>query len=64
VASRSFSVGKMNHELGKDPKKYSQKHIPFLTVFDRVLSRKDMAFSGGFRTKMSVCDPILRRYRL
>jgi len=32
-------------------------NIPFLTVFDRVLSREDMAVSGGFRTKMSARGP-------
>jgi hypothetical protein len=59
----------MIHELRKKPKKYKKTpvgNILFLTVFERgcmLLSRKDMAFSGGFRTKMSVRGPILRRNR-
>jgi len=56
-----------NWKKTKKIQKIPGGNIPFLTVYERfcmLLSRKDMAFSGGFRTKMSVRGPILRRNQL
>jgi len=53
-------------EKNKNKKQIPVGNIPFLTVFEgfcMLLSRKNMTFSGGFRTKMSVRGPILRRNR-
>jgi len=52
VASRSFLVGKMSHQLGKKSKKYSRKH-PFSESFREVLQ-------GSFEKRYGFLDKIFK----
>jgi len=57
LASRSFLVGKMSHELGEKLKKYSRKH-PFSDRFWRVSFEKRYGFLWRFSNENVRSSPI------